>query len=123
MARGLSTLFHFRGLMNPFRYGSFALMLISHKLLRWVPYLLAPLAILALGALASRSTIAAGVLVVLVVGLIIGVAVIGYGKPIAFKPLVLAGFAVAVFSAGFVAWWDALRGTRMVTWEPTPRPT
>jgi glycosyltransferase involved in cell wall biosynthesis len=123
MARGLSTLFHFRALMNPFTYGRFALMLISHKLLRWIPYLLAPFAVLALGLLATRSSIAAVSLAAVVVGLLAGAAVIRYGRPIAFKPLALAGFAVAAFSAGFLAWWDALRGTRMVTWEPTPRPT
>jgi glycosyltransferase involved in cell wall biosynthesis len=123
MARGLSTLFHFRGLMNPFRYGGFALMLISHKLLRWVPYFLAPVAVLALGVLATRSSIAAVALAIVLVGLLTGVAVIRYGKPIGFKPLALAGFAVAAFTAGFLAWCDALRGTRTVTWEPTPRPT
>lgn len=123
MARGLSTLFHFRALMNPFTYGRFALMLISHKLLRWVPYLLAPVAVLALGLLATRSSIAAVFLAPVVAGLLAGVAVIRYGRPIAFKPLALAGFAVAAFSAGFLAWCDALRGARMVTWEPTPRPT
>lgn len=123
MARGLSTLFHFRSLMNPFRYGRFALMLISHKLLRWIPYLLAPVAVLALAVLATQSTVAELVFAAVVVALLAGGAVIIYRRPIAFRPLALAGFAVAVFSAGFLAWVDALRGTRMVTWEPTPRPT
>jgi glycosyltransferase involved in cell wall biosynthesis len=123
MARGLSTLFYFRELMNPFKFGSFALMLISHKLLRWVPYLLAPVAVLALGLLATRSSFAAILLAAVVVGLLAGAAVIRYGRSIAFKPLALAGFSVAVLTAGFLAWCDAFRGTRMVTWEPTPRPT
>jgi glycosyltransferase involved in cell wall biosynthesis len=52
MARGLRTLFYHRALMNPLRYGGFALMLISHKLLRWLPYLLAPIAYAALCVLA-----------------------------------------------------------------------
>jgi hypothetical protein len=107
--------------MNPLRYDGFALMLISHKLLRWVPYLLTPLAVLALGALATRSSIAAALLAIVALGLATGVVVIRYGRSIAFKPVALAGFAVAALSAGFLAWCDALRGTRMVTWEPTPR--
>jgi glycosyltransferase involved in cell wall biosynthesis len=123
MARGLSTLFYFRELMNPFRYGSFALMLISHKLFRWVPYLLAPVAVLALGLLAARSNTAAALLAAVVVGLLSGAAVIRYGGPIAFRPLSLAGFSVAALTAGFLAWCDVLRGTRTVTWDPTPRPT
>jgi glycosyltransferase involved in cell wall biosynthesis len=123
MARGLTTLFYFRELMNPFRYGSFALMLISHKLFRWVPYLLAPVAVLALGLLAARSNTAAALLAAVVVGLLAGAAAIRYGRPIAFRPLALAGFSVAALTAGFLAWCDALRGTRTITWDPTPRPT
>jgi glycosyltransferase involved in cell wall biosynthesis len=123
MARGLSTLFYFRELMNPFSYGRFALMLISHKLLRWVPYLLAPLAVFALALLGSQSRVAAVLFAAVVVCLLTGSAVIFYGRPIAFRPLALAGFAMAVFSAGFLAWIDALRGTRMAIWDPTPRPT
>jgi hypothetical protein len=123
MARGLSTLFHFRALMNPFRYGRFALMLISHKLFRWVPYLLLPVAILALGALATQSKIAAGLLGIVALGVMSGAFAIRYGSSIRFRPLTLAGFVVAALSAGFMAWVDALRGTRMVTWDPTPRPS
>jgi glycosyltransferase involved in cell wall biosynthesis len=123
MARGLSTLFYFRELMNPFSYGRFALMLISHKLLRWVPYLLAPVAIFPLGLLAVRSSIGAMLLAAVVVGLLAGAVVISYGKPIAFKPLALAGFFVAALTAGFLAWCDVLSGTSMVVWEPTPRST
>jgi cellulose synthase/poly-beta-1,6-N-acetylglucosamine synthase-like glycosyltransferase len=123
MARGLSTLFHFRALMNPFRYGGFALMLISHKLFRWVPYFLLPVAILALGVLATQSNIAAVLLGIVVLGLLSGALAIRYGNSIKFKPLTLAGFVVAALSAGFMAWVDALRGTRMVTWDPTPRPS
>jgi cellulose synthase/poly-beta-1,6-N-acetylglucosamine synthase-like glycosyltransferase len=123
MARGLSTLFYFRSLMNPFGYGGFALMLISHKLFRWVPYLLMPVAILALALLATRGGVAAIVLAIVVTGLLTGTAAIRYGKPVRFKPLALAGFAVAAFSAGFLAWVDAFRGNRLVTWDPTPRPS
>jgi cellulose synthase/poly-beta-1,6-N-acetylglucosamine synthase-like glycosyltransferase len=123
MARGLSTLFHFRALMNPFRYGGFALMLISHKLFRWLPYLMLPAAVVALGLLATKSALAAVLLAITTFGLLLGAASIIYGNSIRFKPLVFAGFVVAVLSAGFLAWVDALRGVRMATWDPTPRPS
>lgn len=122
MARGLSTLFHFRGVMNPFRYGSFALMLISHKLLRWVPYLLAPVAIVALGILATQSRIAVLALGLLSLGAIAGLSAITRRGTIGWKPLALAGFLVVAVTAGFLAWYDALRGARLITWNPTPRP-
>jgi hypothetical protein len=123
MARGLSTLFHFAELMDPFRYGGFALMLVSHKLLRWLPFLLAPVAGLALIVLALQSSIAALALAVVAVGLLVGIGAITHRGSAAFKPVAVAGFAVAAAAAGLLAWRDALRGTRLATWEPTPRPS
>src|SRR5205085_9972176 len=110
MARGLRTLFHFRELMNPLRYGSFALMLISHKLFRWVPYLLLPAAIAALCFVATRSNVGALVLALVAVGLLSGVVAFTRGSTITSKPLVLAGFIVSALLAGFLAWVVALRG-------------
>ena len=122
MARGLSTLFYYRELMNPFGHGSFALMLISHKLLRWIPYLLAPIACAALCFLAIDSVSARVVLGMVSAGLLAGFVGIRRTNADLPKPLALAGFIVAVFSAGFLAWWAALRQSQMATWEPTPRP-
>lgn len=121
MSRGLRTLFHFRELMNPFRYGGFALMLISHKLLRWVPYLLAPAAVGALLLIATRSQIAAGTLALASAGGIAGVFAIRFPGAVRARPFAYAGFAVAALSAGLVAWYDALRGERKIIWNPTPR--
>ena len=44
MLRGLNTLWHMRSLLNPFRYGRFAWMLMSHKVSRWLGFLTLPLA-------------------------------------------------------------------------------
>ncbi len=55
MTRGLETLFYHRHLLNPLRYGRFAWMLMSHKLIRWfVPW--AALGVLAGAALVAFST-------------------------------------------------------------------
>lgn len=121
MARGLSTLFHFRELMNPLIYGGFALMLISHKLLRWIPYLLAPIALVALGVVATQSPLAALVLTAVAIGTACGLWTLTHPRANAWRPLALAGFVVAASAAGFLAWYAALRGTRMITWNPTPR--
>ena len=122
MARGLSTLFYHRGLMNPVCYGGFAFMLISHKLLRWVPYLLAPLAYGALCLLAVDNLGARVLLGILSAGVVAGIAGIRKNSTRPAKPIAVAGFIVAVFSAGFLAWCAAIRQTQMATWEPTPRP-
>jgi len=108
--------------MNPFVHGSFALMLISHKLLRWLPYLLAPIAYAALCVLAVDSVSARILLGIASIGLLAGFVGIQRRNSSLPKLLTLAGFVVAVFSAGFLAWWAALRQTQMATWEPTPRP-
>jgi len=121
MARGLSTLFYFRGMMNPLRYGAFALMLISHKLLRWLPYLLAPFSVLALMVLALANVVAAAALSAVIVGCLTGIYALRKRGTVRFRPIALAGFAVAVFTAGFLAWFDALRGEQKITWSPTPR--
>jgi len=121
MARGLSTLFYHRALMNPFRYGGFALMLISHKLFRWLPYLLAPIAYVALCLLAAESGTARVLLGILSAGLVAGIVGIQHRNSAPPRPIALAGFIVAAFSAGFLAWYAAIRQTQMATWEPTPR--
>jgi cellulose synthase/poly-beta-1,6-N-acetylglucosamine synthase-like glycosyltransferase len=121
MARGLSTLFYHRALMNPFRYGGFALMLISHKLLRWLPYLLAPLSILALALLARDSVFARVLLGGVLTAIVAGMIGIRQRRPGVFMPVAIAGFILAAATAGFLAWWDAFRRAEMAMWEPTPR--
>jgi cellulose synthase/poly-beta-1,6-N-acetylglucosamine synthase-like glycosyltransferase len=122
MARGISTLFYYRELMNPTRYGGFALMLVSHKLLRWLPYLLAPLALLAISALAIEDVFARAVLATIFAGFVVGIAGLGRHLKTVPAPVAFASFIVASFVAGFMAWWTALRHTQLATWEPTPRP-
>lgn len=123
MARGLETLWYERDLMNPGRYGSFAWMLISHKLARWLVFLLAPLAVagvllLAVDSQAGR-VLAAAILGVALLGLA-GMRWPGRGKPPA--PLAMCGFVLASFVAGFLAWTKALRRELNPIWEPTRRP-
>ena len=110
--------------MNPLRYGTFAFMLISHKLARWLPYLTLPVALLALGVLATRSQVALVLFILVLVGIVCGIVGIRWPrtKPVP-RLLALAGFVLAAFVAGFLAWVDALRKKRTPTWEPTPRAT
>lgn len=123
MARGLDTLWHQRALLNPFRYGGFALMLWSHKLCRWLvhPALLG----LLLGlALLSATSLAAAV-AVLAIAAAMSLGVIGMKWPEGRKapaPIAVCGFALAVNAAAIRAWAKALRGERNPIWEPTRRP-
>jgi glycosyltransferase involved in cell wall biosynthesis len=121
MARGISTLFYYRELMNPLYYGAFAVMLVSHKLMRWLPYLFAPFAYLGLLVLARDHGAARVILVVVSAGLLAGFVGIRLRNSTPPRVIALASFIVAVFSAGFLAWWQALSQTQIATWDPTPR--
>ncbi len=123
MVRGLDTLYEFRHLMDPIRQGGFGVMLTSHKLCRWLVYLLAPLAALGLVRLAIDSPLAR-----VTVGLITCIVVAGI---VAWQwppdrrapaPLALCGYAVVASLAGVAAWSHFLRGKHIVAWEPTRRP-
>jgi cellulose synthase/poly-beta-1,6-N-acetylglucosamine synthase-like glycosyltransferase len=123
MARGLETLWYERALLNPFRYGSFALMLFSHKLCRWLVHLTLPGLLLGLALLSPQSLAAA--LLVLSIALVMGLGVIGMRWPEGRKapgPIAVSGFILAANAAALRAWAKALRGERNPIWEPTRRP-
>jgi cellulose synthase/poly-beta-1,6-N-acetylglucosamine synthase-like glycosyltransferase len=123
MARGLETLWFKRHLLNPFRYGTFAWMLLSHKLVRWLVFLVWPAALVGLALLARDSTLAAVVLGVVVVGGLLGVLAMWAPEGRRLPRLVaLCGFALASHVAGLIAWTKALRGELNPIWEPTRRP-
>ena len=116
IAQGLETLAHFRDLMNPFRYGRFALALISHKLCRWlIPLAIPPAAAGAAYLLASESLPAALWSLLVISG--------AAGALVALKlPFTaIASYAVLVQLATITAWLRFVRGKRIVTWNPTPR--
>ncbi|HLQ23740.1 MAG TPA: glycosyltransferase family 2 protein [Gemmatimonadales bacterium] len=123
MARGLDTLWYKRALLNPFRYGSFALMLWSHKLCRWLVHLTLPGLLVGLALLSATSLAAA--LTVLAIAFAMALGVVGMKWPEGRKapaPIALCGFALAVNAAALRAWGKALRGERNPIWEPTRRP-
>lgn len=122
MTRGLATLYHHRQLLNPRRYGTFAWMLASHKLLRWLlPWSVVVLAI-ALAMNASSDPVALALLAVGLIGCSLAAA--GWLWPERGRVprmLALPAFAVAGTIAGLHAWVRALSGYEAAVWEPTRR--
>jgi hypothetical protein len=122
MARGLQTLCYGASLMNPFRYGAFAIALTSHKLARWLVYLTAPLAGVGVVWLATESRAGLVLLIVAATGVAAGVRALRWPAerrmPLA---LAVAGFALASFLGGLRAWLFAARRKRLPMWEPTRR--
>ena len=122
MARGIQTLLYKSHLMNPARYGVFAWMLISHKLVRWLVFAAMPLLPVGLAILAVEHTWARIALVLTSLGLILGIA--GMRWPDDRKvptPLAIPGFIVGSTVAALMAWRQALAGRGEAVWEPTRR--
>ncbi len=122
MARGLRTLFYKRHLMNPFRYGVFAWMLFSHKLMRWlVPWLLV-VAVLAVVVVSVSEPWGIALLGLLAVPSLL--AMVGWlwpaGRPLS-RVVAIAAYGVAGTIAAIHWWFGALRADSTATWEPTAR--
>jgi cellulose synthase/poly-beta-1,6-N-acetylglucosamine synthase-like glycosyltransferase len=123
MLRGLNTLWHMRALMNPFTYGRFAWMLVSHKLVRWLGFLTLPLAPIGMLLLAATEPWAAVLVLLGTAGLAAGVLALRAPEDRKLPRLLsTAGFAVASAVAGFIAWQRFFQRTSAATWEPTRRP-
>ncbi|HLB82625.1 MAG TPA: glycosyltransferase [Gemmatimonadales bacterium] len=122
ITRGWHTLRFKQGLLNPFRHGVFAWILLSHKICRWIiPHVSLP-ALAALLCLARTVSWARwGVGLVAVAGLI---AALGWfwpdGRRLP-KALALPAYLVIGNLAALHAWLRAVRGERTPIWEPTRR--
>lgn len=123
MAQGLETLRHFAPLMDPIRFGPFALMLLSHKLCRWLVSLALPLGLAGLVLAAARERWAALLLVLVGLGSAAGWAALSWPAARRLpRPLALAGFVLVANTAGVLAWLKVMRRERIPVWEPTRRP-
>jgi len=122
MTRGLETLYYKRHLMNPVRYGRFAWMLISHKLVRWLlppAFVVGGIGLVLLATRDARWAVLLGVGCVALVA-----AVVGWfwreGRPMP-RVISLPSYFFWGVTAGLVAWSKALRGDLNPIWEPTRR--
>ena len=122
MHRGLETLWYKRSLLNPFRYGRFALMLFSHKLCRWLVPLTLPLGAMGFLLLAWSWTPAAWLLGLAAVALLTSlIAMRRRESSAAFAALALPSYLLIANVAGIAAWWETFRRQREAMWEPTRR--
>ncbi len=117
--RGMTVFFNSLDLLNPFRYGFFAVELISHKLFRWlVPVFMMTLFGLNL-ALAMSSTFYAGIFLLQILFYLAALAGGKFGLELIFFRV---PFWYCLFNAAILkAWVNYVSGNRIVLWEPTKR--
>jgi hypothetical protein len=120
IVHGLVVFFDHIQLTNPFRYGFFAVQLISHKLCRW----LMPFAFM--GVLVASTTLAVHDRVFAILaamqaaGYILGC--VALVTPVRDSLLGrLTSFLVVSIAATLVSWYQFARGEKYVTWEPSRR--
>ena len=118
---GLEVLFHFAGIMNPFRYGFYAIEILSHKLFRW----LVPLFMIILF-LSNLFLINDGLLykILMMLQLLFYVTALSshlIQKLQLFAPSrIVYFFCIANLSIVY-AWYNYLLGRKFVIWEPSKR--
>ncbi|MGI9628545.1 MAG: glycosyltransferase [Longimicrobiales bacterium] len=123
VTRGMSTLWHFKVLLNPLRYGLFAWMLWSHKVARWSIPVLGLGLLVGLALQVPGSPVALLFTSIALVGLAVGgsawvASAKGRELP---KWLSLMAYGLASNVAVLHAWPRALLGQRQAIWEPTRR--
>ncbi len=122
ISRGIDTLLHKRGLLNPLRHGGFALKLWSHKVCRWaVPPAAVP-AVLALALLAPGRPWAMAALAAAAVACVVAAAGWVWPRDRAMpRPVAMMAFAVWGNLAVLGALARLARGADDHLWEPTRR--
>ncbi len=119
--RGIHTLFSYKEMLNPFRFGFFSIQLLSHKLCRWlVPFFI----LLAGGSLFILSRSSFGYTALFFIGIVFFLlAAIGYFRPALRRNLLLKVplFFTVSNLAILSAWIKYLSGERTVKWDPSQR--
>lgn len=121
MTRGLRGVFLRRRLLNPFRYGFYAVSLLSHKVLRrlaplWLIVIALATAILA--GTGDRFFIAAGLAQLGFYGLAVAGGLLRRRRIGRMKPLCVPFYYCMANAASAMALWHFARGTRISLWQP-----
>lgn len=120
LIRGMTALFSKPQLLNPLRYGVFALALLSHKVMRWlVPVFLVLLACTSV-ALGDQPLYLAFAIAQAMFYVLAGLALASAAVQ-RFAPARVAGYFTVANAAILAAWYKFLLGVRQEIWTPSRR--
>jgi len=121
LLRGMTTLMHYRHLMNPFRFGIFSIQLLSHKILRWTASILLILCFFSNLFLVSSPFY---LIIFLLQLAFYSLAIIGWKdiNRLSEKLFVkIPLYFCLVNLSALIAWFRYLKGYRQEIWEPSKR--
>ncbi len=122
ITRGMETLLYKRSLLNPFRFGLYSWMLLSHKVCRWLLPWAAVAGLAALGALGYRESWALVLFAFALIVLTVGAVTWAFAgdRPLP-RLLAIPAFLLMANVAVLESTVRSLRGTKNAIWEPTRR--
>jgi len=121
IVHGLDVFFTHLELSNPFRYGFFAVQLVSHKRFRWLVPFAALTLFISSAALWQAGTLYRVTFIAQAALYAGGALALVFGGLAPLKPLRVAGFFLLANAATLIAWLKFSIGERFVTWQPTRR--
>lgn len=121
VVHGIDVLVQFRHILNPFRYGFYALQMISHKLSRWlVPFALI-LAFISSALLAFQNNFYKALFLFQLVAYLFALAAHFIKKLQDNNLFKIPYFFIMANYSILVAWIEYLKGERYITWQATKR--
>lgn len=121
LIRGLTTLFAWVHLLNPLRYGTFAFMLLSHKVMRWLAPVFLITTLLSALLLSGSPFYLAALLVQMMFYAAALAALAGVGGVDRTFPGKVALYFMSSNAAVLMAWIQYVRGVRQELWTPSQR--
>jgi hypothetical protein len=123
IAHTFADLWHYRAMLNPFRYGFFAVQLLSHKLMRYfVPFFLMAL-LGATATLAPDSFFYRTLLIAQIAGYTLAIAAWLLSRlGMRVRLLAIPQYFLLANIASLIACYRFLRGERFARWEPIREP-
>ena len=124
MTRGLTGVLYRRELVNPFRYGFYAVQLFTHKLLRrllFIPMILILVSNVLLISFSRFYALTLAAQAVFYSAALVGWWLMQRGIRLP-KPLSVVTYVCMVYAAAAVATWNVVRGRRIVRWTTQGTP-